>query len=52
MRPDEYYAADAERWTKVLQFRNAIADGKEHARDDAHAKQAQEQLSANARSQR
>jgi hypothetical protein len=34
MRPDEYAATDAERWTEALELRNVIEDARARARDE------------------
>lgn len=40
MRPDDYWAADAERFTEAVQLRNAIQAGEEAARERHSANQA------------
>jgi hypothetical protein len=37
MRPDEYAATDAERWTDALEMRNAIEKGRADARAEKRA---------------
>lgn len=44
MRPDEYWASDAQRFTEAVMLRNAIHEGSEAARDEDYARKAAEQM--------